>query len=150
MKFALVCLIAAAFMAGPQPVQNPGAEATTRTIKLRLLNEKNGRPIKNENPNIWIGDAASPNNPYTDSHGEIVVSVTDTRSQELRILPGWYADFRFKGDSEAGGQVKYSLEEIIITGIVGENLCGKHRIGPIPGVVVLYVRPRTFMEKFFL
>jgi hypothetical protein len=44
-------------------------------------------------------------------------------------------------------QVKYSLEEIITTGVVSENLCGKHRIDPVPGVLVLYVRARTFMEK---
>lgn len=150
MKFALVCLIAAAFVAGPRPLQNAGATAPARTIKVRLLSGKNGKPIKNENPNIWIGDATSPSNPYTDSHGEIAVSVPDTRSQELRVMPDWYADCRFKADSEAGMQVKYSLEEIIITGVVSENLCGKHRIAPIPGVLVLYVRPRTFMEKWRL
>jgi hypothetical protein len=149
MKFALVCLVAA-IMAGQQPIQNAGAEATTRTVTVRLLNGKNGKPIKNENPNIWIGDAARPSNRYTNSRGEIVVSVTDTRSQELRVLPDWYSDCRFKDDSEAGMQVKYSLEEIMTTGVVSENLCGKHRIGPTPGVLVLYVRPRTFMEKFFL
>jgi hypothetical protein len=147
MKFVLLSLIAAAFMAGPHPVQNASAEPTTRTIKLRLLNGKNGKPIKDDNPTIWIGDVTDRIERYTDSHGEVVFTVTDIRFQPLRVLPDWYADCRFKGDSDAGMQVKYSLEEIITTGVVSENLCGKRRIDPVPGVLVLYVRARTFMEK---
>lgn len=150
MKFVLVCVIATAVAAGPRYLQNAGTEATTKTIKVRLLNGKNGKPIKDDNPSIWIGDATSPINPWTDSHGEIVVSVTDTRLQELRVSPDWYVDCRFKTDSEDGMRVKYSLEEIINTGVVSENLCGKRRIAPIPGLLVLYVRPRTFMERLFL
>jgi hypothetical protein len=145
MNFVLVCLIAGALVAGPRAIQNADPESTTRSIKVRLLNGKNGKPIKNENPSIWIGDAARPINPYTDSRGEIIVNVNDTRSQELRVAADWYADCSFKGHSLAG--VKYSLEEITSTGVVSENLCGKHRVAPIPGVLVLYVRPRTFMEK---
>ncbi|MGD0429407.1 MAG: hypothetical protein ABSC10_22095 [Candidatus Acidiferrales bacterium] len=150
MRFVLLSLIAAACVAGPHPIQNASSEPTARAIKFRLLNGKNGKPIKNENPSIWIGDATEPINPYTDSHGEIVVNVTDIRSQQLRVLPDWDADCRFKGDSDAGMQVKYSLNKIITTGVVSENLCGKRRIDPVPGVLVLYLRPRTFMEKWAL
>jgi hypothetical protein len=149
MKFVLLSVIAAAFISGPHPIQNASAEPTTRTIKVRLLNGKNGKPIKDDNPNIWTGDVTGINR-YTDSHGEVVVSVTDIPSQQLRVLPDWYADCRFDGDSDDGMHVKYSLQEIITTGVVSENLCGKRRIDPVPGVLVLYVRPRTFMEKWAL
>jgi len=150
MKFALLSLVAAAVMTGLYPVQNTAAEATTQTIKVLLLNGKTGKPIKNDTPNIWFGDAKFTINPHTNSNGEVVVSVNEAQSQELRILPNLYADCRFKGDSTAGMGVKYSLEEIITTGVVSENLCGKHRIDPIPNRLVLYVRPRTFMERWRL
>jgi hypothetical protein len=150
MKFVFLSLIATAFVAGPHPIHNASAEPTTRTLKVRLLNGKNGKPIKDYNPTIWIGDITDRIERYTDSHGEIVFTVTDMSSQQLRVAPDWYADCRFKGDSDAGMQVKYSLEEIVNKGVVSENLCGKRRIDPVPGVLVLYVRPRTFTEKWLL
>jgi hypothetical protein len=151
MKFTLLSLAAAAMVVtGPCPVQNTCAEAITPTIKVRLLNGKNGKPIKNDTPNIWFGDAVSPINPHTDSNGEVVVSVNQAQSEELQVLPNQYADCRFKGNSTAGLHVKYSLKQIITTGVVSENLCGKNRIDPIPRVLILYVRPMTFMERWRL
>ena len=46
--------------------------------------------------------------------------------------------------------VKYSLEEIRRQGVAGDNLCGKLQVALTPGVLVLYVRPRTFLEKWRL
>jgi hypothetical protein len=117
---------------------------------VRLLNGKNGKPIKDDNSTISIGDIIDRIDRYTDSHGEVVFTVTDFGSQQLRVLPDWYAGCRFKRDCDDGVQVKHSLEEIVEQGVVSENLCGKRRIDPFPGVLVLYVRPRTFMEKWAL
>jgi hypothetical protein len=46
----------------------------------------------------------------------------------------------------AGRKVKYSIDQILELGIVTENACGKTRAKPIPGVLTLYVRPRTWEE----
>jgi hypothetical protein len=132
------------------PAQSTTVEGTTQTIKVRLVNGKTGNPIKNDTPNIWFGDATHPINPATNSDGEAVVNVNVAQFQELRIMPNLYADCRVKEDRNTGMRVKYSLEEIITRGVVSENLCGKPRTAPIPKVLVLYVRPRTFMEKWRL
>lgn len=65
-------------------------------------------------------------------------------------MPNYYFDCRNKQDTIAGRDIQYSLDKIISEGIVGGNLCGKQHAKPLPGVLVVYVRPRTFMEKFLL
>jgi hypothetical protein len=85
-------------------------------------------------------------NPATNWTGEIVVDVTGAVPRELRFLPNWYADCRYEGDVQKGSQVKYSIAEILSNGVVGENVCGGRHAKPIPGVLVLYVRPRTLQE----
>jgi len=120
-------------------------------IVLRLVNGKDGKAIRNEVPNIKLGDA-KPIGPRTDSEGEIVVDISNVRPFEIRVRPNLYFDCRFKHDQMGPGglQVGYSLDEIISKGIVGENLCGKTRVSPTPGVLVLYMRTRTFMENWKL
>lgn len=126
--------------------QAPSANDAAQVITVRLLNGKTGKPIKNDRPNIWFGDAKDPINPHISSNGEAVVSVNDAQFQELRVAPNQYADCRFKGDSLAGISVKYSLKEIVTTGVVSANICGKDRVEPTPRVLVLYARPMTFLE----
>jgi hypothetical protein len=150
MKCVLLFLVTATAMTGSHSVRAIGADDTTQVVKVRLLNGKTGKPIKNDTPNVWFDDAKDRSNPQTNSNGEVVVSLNDAQFQDLRVLPNLYADCRFKGNSTAGMSVKYSLKEIIATGVVSANVCGKERIEPTPGVLVLYVRPMTFLEKWRL
>jgi hypothetical protein len=132
-----------------RPAQQTGVGDSK--IVLRLVNRKNGKPIRNELPNIKLGNAA-PIGPRTDSKGEIIVDIGNVQPFRISVLPNMYFDCRYKRDQTNGGalQLSYSLDEIISTGIVGENLCGKARVSPTPGVLVLYVRPRTFIEAWKL
>ena len=100
--------------------------------------------------NVWLGDAKEFSLQRTDGKGEIVIDVRNVQPFEIRVLPSTYADCRFKGDQMSGRLVRYSLAEIISTGVVGENLCGKTRVSPTPGVLVVYVRPRSFIEAWKL
>jgi hypothetical protein len=112
-----------------------------------IMNGKTGKPITDEAPNILFEGFKYQDNPQTNKNGEIVLTV---RSPQLMVLPNLYADCRLRGDSTAAYNVKYSVEEIIKTGIVSENVCGKHRVNPIPGVLVLYARPRTVVDRMRL
>ena len=123
---------------------NAVGDAKVLTIKVLLMNGKTGKPISDEAPNILFEGFKYQDNPKTNRNGEIVLTV---HSSQLMVLPNLYADCRLKGDSTAAYSVKYSVEEIIKTGIVSENVCGKHRVNPIPGVLVLYARPRTVVER---
>lgn len=124
-------------------------KADVNKIVVRVLNGKNGKPIKHDTPNIWLGSETHIN-PKTDSNGEIVVDIREVDPKEIRVMPNVYADCRFRDDHMSGMKVKYSLDEIIDKGVVAKNLCGKNVASPIPGVLILYVRPRTFKEKWEL
>lgn len=134
-RFALVFLLAVAVLCQGQ--QNK--------IVIRLLNGKTGKPIRNKSFNVWIGDGGMLLL-NTDRRGEISLDVSNVPPREVRISPNTRFDCRSKHDFAAGYRIKYSLDEIASKGIVSENLCGKPSAPTQPGVLVLFVRPRTFIE----
>jgi hypothetical protein len=120
--------------------------ANPAKIVIRILNGKTGKPARHhDSNNIWLGDGDNLLL-QSNSKAEITIDISDARPSEIRFAPNTYFDCRFQRDVSSGQHVKYSLEEIISKGIVGENLCGKTRTSPIPGVLVVYVRQKTFLE----
>jgi len=146
----VLCLLAPSFLLSPPLVHSQAKNSDPHTTKvvLRILNGKTGWPIWAELPNVWLGGADSPIDPppRTNLRGEIKVELLATDPRELRFLPNWYADCRSSGDEIVGSKLKYSVDEILASGIVAENVCGKKRAKPTPGVLALYVRPRTWLE----
>jgi hypothetical protein len=126
-------------------------EAGRKTIIVRMLNGVNEKPASNEYPYVWMGAAKRHRlNLRTDSHGEIVLDVTNAQPDEIRMMPNYNVDCRFAGDQNVGKGIRYSVEDIISKGMVGDNVCGTSHVLPTPGVLVLYVRPRTFKERWKL
>jgi hypothetical protein len=66
------------------------------------------------------------------------------------VAPDFRFDCRWKSDFGPAYIIEYSLDEILSTGVVGENLCGKAKSPRQPGVLIIFVRPRTFMQKWKL
>jgi hypothetical protein len=120
-------------------------KAPEQKIIVRVLDGVTGLPMWFEFPNIWIGSASGVN-PRLNIKGEVQVDVGGAKPREVRLLSNWYADCRYKGDVSTGREVKYSIDEILERGIVAENVCGLPHEKPSPGVVVLYVRHRTWKE----
>ena len=148
----LILLVAFMFfrMTAPCFAQNTTDTSTKVTIVVRFLNGKTGKPITNDTPNVWFDDSPLPTNHHTDGNGEVVLSMPSPLPLAIRALPNRYADCRSKSDSVDGMTVKYSLEEIRRHGLAGDNLCGKLQVSLTPGVLELYVRPRTSLEKWRL
>ena len=120
------------------------------TIIIRLLNGKTGKPAKNSVINVWFEDPQkAPLNPTTDPNGEIHLRIADAQSKTLRFLPGDSVDCRYK-KGQLFEPVKFSTQEILSHGVVAPNLCGKATAQPTPGVLVIFVRNLTFMEKWRL
>jgi hypothetical protein len=139
------------FAVGLYAAQNASERPDTVNVTVRLLNGKSGKPIKKDFPNIGVGDTGCRGNPKTDTRGEVVLSVDIKRDRYIRASPNYYADCRVKDDQyNTIDETKYSLEDIFVHGIVSNNFCGKSRVAPTPGVLVIYVRPRTFLEKWRL
>ena len=122
------------------PAQN------TSSIVIRLVNGKNGKPIVDKQVNVELGKSEISRDP--DSQGEIVLDILNVEPRELRVRPNNDFDCRFKKDQMGSGglDLKYSLDEVVSKGIVGDNHCGKAHVLPTPGILTLYLRPRTLME----
>jgi|HubBroStandDraft_6_1064221.scaffolds.fasta_scaffold159516_3 hypothetical protein len=146
----VLCLLACVFLLSTPSVhpQSKNNDPHTTRVVLRILNGKTGLPVWAELPNVWLGGANSPIDPppRTNLRGEIKLEMSDAGPRELRFLPNWYVDCRSTGDQMAGNKLKYSVDEILANGIVAENVCGMKRGKPTPGVLILYVRPRTWLE----
>jgi hypothetical protein len=124
-------------------------QAQETTITVRLLNGTNGKPITDRNFNVWIGDTGNILHD-TDSQGVIQLDVTNSKPRTIRVLPDFRFDCRANRDFGRGDRIEYPLDEILSKGVISENLCGKPTSHRQPGVLVIFVRPRTLMEKFKL
>jgi len=130
--------------------QQPPSVQADATIIIRLLNGKTGKPAKNSVINVWLEDAQiAASNPTTDSNGEIRLRIADAESKTVRFLPGDSVDCRYR-KGQLFEPVKFPMQEILSHGIVAPNLCGKATAKPTPGVLVIFVRNLTFMEKWRL
>jgi|SRR5580658_1507591 hypothetical protein len=134
-RFALVFLLAVAVLCQGQQSK----------IVIRLLNGETGKPIPDKSFNVWLGDGGMLLL-NTDRKGEISLDVSNVQPREVRINPSTRFDCRSRHDFSAGYRIKYSLDEVASRGVVSENLCGNPSAPPEPGVLILFVRPRTFIE----
>lgn len=145
---SVVLVATAAFCFARDQAYSSKSEAT---ITLRLINGKNGKPIKDESPNVWVGTKLL--EPVrVDSSGEIKISIDPTGST-ISFFGNYYRDCRYREGSGNVIQVKdlkYPASEIVAKGIVTENFCGEYVATPTPGVLVIYLRPMTFSEKMAL
>ena len=149
-----------------------GTVLHAQTIKIKLVNGKNGRPIPNTCVNTWVGterkDAmAIP----TDKDGIAWLNLTDkdaemnTQSQPnscghfgvvhpvvkyadtIRIVAGYAVCQRHAPDYSWLATMEFSTKQIVQQGIATANICGKFTASPNPGEVVIFVRPLTWWEK---
>lgn len=125
-----------------------GQKATDKQeiITIRVVNGVTGLPEWFEFPNVWVGSTTTPDLPRLNFLGEVKIDVTQASPRVLRFLSNWYADCRYHGDVQKGAEARYSLDDILETGVVGENVCGWFHAKPKPGVIVFYVRDRTLSE----
>jgi hypothetical protein len=126
--------------------QPKSTESKPSSFTIRILNGKTGRPVTDELPNIWFGDAKDAFGIPTSAEGEIKVPIGNPEPQNIRFLPNHYVDCRYAKDRVGGLRLKIPLAEIISKGVVGDNVCGTQHAEPTPGVLVMYVRKRTLME----
>lgn len=142
MKRSILALSILAIIAAMCPAQQS-------KIVIRLLNAKNGHPISDASVNVWLGNNYSLLVP--DSKDEIAVDAAGADPRTMRVMPNMRLDCRSaNGHSPPGDKIPYSLHEIVSTGIVGANVCGKAKASPTPGVLILFFRPMTWYERWML
>jgi hypothetical protein len=147
----MLLLTPVSMLSGPElSAQTASRTDPRKKMTVRVVDGITGLPEWFEFPNIWIGSSTSSGNPRLNVRGEIQIDVTEASPRVIRFLPNWYADCRYHVDVDSGTGVRYSLDDILETGVVGKNVCGWFHAKPQPGVIVFYVRHRTFLEMMAL
>ena len=147
-RYLPLSLIACCLLCAAQ--QHRPSVAEGDTLIIRLLNGKTGKPVKNSVINVWLEDTqVAALNPTTDSNGEIHLRTANAQRKTLRFLPGNSVDCRYQ-KGQLFEPVKFPIQEILSHGVVAPNLCGNATATPSPGLLVIFVRNLTLMEKWRL
>ncbi len=114
------------------------------TVNVRLVNGRNGKPITDENLNVWVNDAKGSQLFRPDGDGVIKLRVTGidvlSFASNIQVTCHPY-------NKEEHSLRKYLVSEILAHGISDENLCSKRiRVEAGKGEFVFYERPRSLLE----
>lgn len=141
-------------------------------IEIKLVNGRNGHPMADTCLNVWVGtERVNALSIPTDNDGMAVLQLTEENS-EINIRNRWapcgaegvinpvlkYADTIKVNTGYVSCQPRtadyswlalrgFSTKEILESGVVTANACGKAKASPKPGEVVLFARPLTWWEK---
>ena len=147
----------------------------SQEVHVRVLNGSNGKPITNECLNVWTGTRHGEHMvAATNKDGVAVLQLSNTGILAETSCPGWPARASRSSDGDAitvsgdryitcqeyskilpGGpptnpldsMPSYPVNKILDSGVSASNTCGKYREQAKPGELVLFMRPRKFLEK---
>jgi len=114
-----------------------------RTIRIRTVDGRNGHPISNERLQVKINGQAHVLDLPADKNGIADIQIASANTF-LEIESNLYFDCR--PFDQGKSRPKYSVSEILKSGLVVMNTCGKLNIMPKPGEVVFFVRPLHWWE----
>ncbi|HEX2917051.1 MAG TPA: hypothetical protein VHN81_00935 [Edaphobacter sp.] len=117
------------------------AEDQTVEIHVRVINGKNGKPIRDEKLNVSTGENDA-NLMATNETGTIVLHIDS--GARLGVISNLYVTCQPYKPGESWRF--YSVDEIVSKGISQANTCSHIRVSAKPGELILFERPRTFWE----
>ena len=132
---------------------------TDRSITIRMLDSKTGQPITTSEIELYVG--MSPTSTQTagtpphyvrtdkDGVGEASFPIGATDIGVYARDGAWgYVNCDSVKDRGTYHEHRYSISEILASGIAAPNRCNKRKVIAKPGEFVFFVRPMTFWEKF--
>jgi len=139
-----------------------------QTLRIKLVNGRSGRPISDSFVNVWVGNAQkdamaiptdqegiarlrlTENDSEIDVHsrpGVGVINPVVKYSDSLRVNAGYVSCQPNKPDYSWLLIQSFSTSDVLRSGVVTANACGKASASPQPGELIMFVRPLTFWEK---
>ena len=122
------------------------SHAQTAEIHIRIVNGKNGRPIKAETLRVWTTRNHVDADLWpTDATGSVLLKVDG--NAQIALDENLNASCRTLPANQQSFQFLYSVAEILNKGIATDNTCGNVRVAAKPGELILFERPFTLLEK---
>jgi len=121
-------------------------------IVIRILEAHSGKPVSHETLNIWMGRGKRINSPnraelapvfLTDAQGNAVIPLRPGDDGLSLIVGG---DIPCEPHPPTDPDLNFSLQKIIERGAVTDNVCGKARAVPEPGVLIVFVKHRPWWQ----
>jgi hypothetical protein len=152
-------------------------------IHIRALNARNGKAVRDECLNVWVGPVHGEALYAPTNHdGVAMLHISDSEvmadavsdsacnvsaalgprsvpkgADRLAVAGGNYVVCQEYGKIVPGDAANpnlvgelmpsYSIGKILQSGVTAANTCGKFRAEARPGELILFVRPRSFLEK---
>ncbi|MGH9413495.1 MAG: hypothetical protein ACRD0Y_07115 [Terriglobales bacterium] len=127
------------------------AQAATRApapqrVVIRILEAHSGKPINKEPLGVWLEKGVTLTKfpivaPMfvTDKDGDAVIPYHP--GADVDDLSLWVGrDIPCEPFNKIDGNLNYSIEKILTQGVVSDNVCGKARHVPVPGVLIVFVK----------
>jgi hypothetical protein len=125
-------------------IWSPTLRAEDVIITIRLVNGRNGKPITDENLNVFINGSHFAEN-YK-AHQDGTFRLTVDRNATISFASNIEVTCHPYSPSEREMRW-YRVSEILDHGISDDNLCSKKvHVEPSAGEFVFYERPRTLLE----
>lgn len=149
-----------------------GSTVNPQTIRIKLLNGKNGHPLTSKCVNVWVGserkDAmALPTN--QDGVASLELTQNDAQidtqhtwkacglfglvnpilkySDQIKINASYVSCEPRPADFSWLAIKAFATKEVIQSGVTTANTCGRAKAPPEAGEIILFVRRLSFWEK---
>jgi len=117
---------------------------SAESIVIRVVDGRTGHAISDEKLQLWIdSETGSAISISTDSGG--VARLDVPRSAKLILSANLYVDCRYSKQT-GSERPSYLVSDILQSGVLAANTCGKLKIAPTPGELIFFVRPEHWWE----
>jgi hypothetical protein len=117
-------------------------EASAEIIRIRVLDGRDGRPIRDERVQVWLASSPKVLSISTDKNG--IGQFDAGEDSSFEIESNIYLDCRpFR---KGVPRPSYSVVAVLKDGLVTPNTCGHVKTEPTLGEIVFYVRPLHWWE----
>jgi hypothetical protein len=150
-----------------------GAGLCAQEIKIKLIDGRNGQPLGNNYVNVWVGhDRKEATAIPVDSNGIATLRLTSENSgvdrshqwsrcglfgvihpvlkyhDDIGLILGYVLCQADSGDYSWLEKHEYATRDLVQTGIVTPNTCGKATAERKPGELIIFARPLTWWERW--
>ena len=113
-------------------------------ITIRVVDGRNGHPITDEKLQLWFNrQSGSAMSISTDKQG--IAHVDAPSDASLLLSANLYVDCRYSKQT-GPERPTYPVSDIMRSGVLAADTCGKLKLSPTPGELIFFVRPEHWWE----